>query len=204
MPLGTFDHSSGEVDLGNVVVAPGAPLKGVVVDGVGRPSPHAFVMLSMDGVPVGAVSADNAGAFVLPEVGLDPHRISVRERLPESSPGVARTAIVDGVKGGDPDLRVVLDDVLAIVLRFLSATDRKPLACSNYSVRVKLHGEGFDWFGTQTAGGGDESHEFTVFQPGSYDVEVDVAGYEPVRFESVEVVAGRETSLDLLLRKKPD
>lgn len=202
--IGETADGASDVDFGDVVLTLGHPVNGVVVDSSGSPAVRAPIWLYLGGVRIATTATDEHGAFVLPEVGPDAHRLSVYQRDAGDPASATRRKIVDGVKGGDRDLRIVLDDVLTIVLHFLSETDRKPRACANYSVRVKLHGEGFDWYGCDTAGDEVESTAFEVLCAGSYDVEVNVTGYEPVRFESVEVVAGREASLDLLLRKKPN
>jgi hypothetical protein len=151
---------------------------------------------------MGEVETDVDGRFEFAEVGDQPHRIYVRTHAVAIGASGDRSAEVQNVRGGDAEVRVVLEDMLVIAFKFLSAADRKPVGCTQYAIRVKLHGEGFHWFGTDTAGDERDSTAIEVFTPGSYDVEVTVAGYEPVRFESVEVVAGRPTSLDLLLRKK--
>jgi hypothetical protein len=191
-----------DLDLGDVIVHAGKPVNGIVVDGSGAPAVHARVDLYLDGVVAAAVRTDADGRFVVPEVGPDAHWIGVRENLPKGSPATPRTAIVNGVHGGDPDLRIVLEDSFAIRFRFLSAEDRKPLACAQFDIRAKHHGEGFDWFPWQNAGDAVETFDFGTISAGTFDVEVDVAGYEPLRFESVEVTAAAPTVLDLLLRKR--
>lgn len=202
--LGTLTEPRGTIDLGDVVLAPGKPVSGVVVDSGGRPAAHVHVSLYLDGIAAGFAETDERGAFVLPPAGPDPHRLVVWQPDANDPTTMSARASVDGVKGGDSDLRIVLEETLEIVVRFLAEKDRTPLACAAYSIKAKLHGDGYDWFGTEVAAGGDESYAFTVFTPGSYDVVVDVAGYEPLRFESVEVIAGRAPTLDLLLRKKPN
>lgn len=199
--LGVHEAGAGDVDLGDVVVAAGKPVRGRVVDAAERPEAGASVALFLGGVRVGETVADKEGRFDLPEVGDQPHRIHVRSHGDPDS-DVARHGDLDDVRGGDVDVRVVLKEQLVIAFRFLSDADRKPLTCAHFAVRAKLHGEGTGWFGSDVAGGADESSALEVPAPGSYDVEVDVAGYEPVKVESVEVVAGRPSSLDVLLRKK--
>ena len=201
-PLGSVDGTAGDVDLGDVVFAQGRRLAGQVVDSGNRPARHASVRLWLDGIEVSCTATDDDGRFVFPEVGPDAHRIGVRECLLDDSPTNQREAIVGGVHGGDPDLRIVLEDAFAVRLQFLSAEDRKPIACAQFNARRKLHGEGFEWLPFQSAGDPAEEFDLEVFGAGAYDVEVDVPGYEPLRFESVEVRANFPTPLELLLRKK--
>jgi hypothetical protein len=200
--LGAHEDGAGDVDLGDVVIPAGRPVKGRVVDSTGRPAANADVVLYLGAVDLGSVDTDSDGRFGFPEVGDAPHRLYVRTRPAEPGAPGDRSAEVQNVRGGDADVRVVLEDMLVIGFKFLSEADRRPLECSKYSIRVKLHGEGYDWFGTEVAGDESDFAAVEVFTPGSYDVEVNVSGYEPVRFESIEVAAGRPRSLDLLLRKK--
>jgi hypothetical protein len=195
-------RAAGDVDLGDVTIRAGRPVKGVVVDGTGAPSRHAHVSLWLGGIQIAEAPTSDDGRFTLPEVGPDAHRVGVRESVPEDSPAPGRRQIVDGVHGGDPDLRIVLEDSFAIRFRFLSADDRKPLSCAQFNIRAKHHGDGFDWFPFQNAGDPVDSFDFDTISGGTFDVEIDVAGYEPQRFESVEVAAAAPTVLDLLLRKK--
>lgn len=200
--LGIHEDGAGDIDLGDVVIPEGKPVRGRVVDTANAPVARARVSLYLGAIEIGEAETDKDGRFEFAEVGDQAHTINVRTRAAEVGTSGDRSAEVPNVRGGDADVRVVLEDMLVIAFKFLSESDRKPLACAQHTIRVKLHGEGFDWYGTDTAGDAMESTAFEVLAPGSYDVEVRVAGYEPMRFESVEVVAGRPTTLDLLLRKK--
>jgi hypothetical protein len=198
--------ASGDVDLGEIVLQPGKPVIGLAVDASGHPVVRAEAALLIDDIVVGTVVADAKGRFEFPEVSDDAHRVEVRA----TGPGAEGRAVVEHVRGGDPDLRVVLavPEKLIVKLRFLSEGDRKPVKSREIRVKAWRHGEERTCVETQcmatTTEDAMDSYRFDVPEVGSFDVEISVGGYEPHRFESVEVVAGRETSLDLLLRKKPN
>jgi hypothetical protein len=199
--LGAFDGSKGDVDLGDIALAAGRAVLGVVVDAGGRPPARAFVYLYLDDVTVGRAAANVEGRFAFPEVGPGPHVLSVSAR---SATGDRANAVVRGVKGGDPELRVVLEGKTIVDLQFFSDGDRKPLACASFSLRAKIRVDGAEWFGPDIAGDAVESYEFELLRGGAYDFEINVAGYETQRFAGVEIAEDRTTPLELLLRKKRD
>jgi len=200
--VGATSEGSSDVDFGDVVFRRGKPVVGVVVDPSSAPSPNASVMLFLGDVRVGGVVADAKGRFEFPEVGDEPHRVHVREALAAPGASGTRHADVEGVRGGCAELRVVLRASLLVTLRFLSDEDRKPIVAGDVAVKAFHHGERDECAGHSAAGAGCDSDGIEVPAAGSYDVEVVVGGYEPQRFESVEVIAGRPTALDVLLRKK--
>jgi hypothetical protein len=200
--LGVHADGAGDVDLGDVVLAAGKPLRGVVVDALGTPVPRARLSLSLDDVHVGTVVANADGRFEFPEVGDEPHAVHVSDPRTEGNAG---TADVANVRGGDPELRVVLQTKgLFVRLKFFSEGDRKPVKASDVAVKAFRHGEKVECAGHHIYSDAEclESDRVDVPEPGSYDLEVVVGGYEPVRLESVEILANRPTSLDLLLRRK--
>lgn len=198
--LGAFNGSKGDVDLGDVVVAAGRPLRGVVVEPDGKPPARARAYLYLDDVTVGRVAIDAEGRFAFPEVGPGEHVLSVMGRSADNDRG---SAVVRGVKGGD-DLRVVLENKTIVDLRFLADGDRRPLFCASFSLRAKIRTEGAEWFGPDVAGDPVESFEFELLGGGGYDFEINVVGYETQRFAGLQIAAGRTTPLELLLRKKRD
>jgi hypothetical protein len=200
--VGAATDGSRDVDFGDVLFARGKPVTGLVVDPGGKPVARASASLSLREVRVGSVVTDAEGRFTFPEVGDEPHRVYVRETLADPTSTGARRATVENVRGGDPELRVVVGDNFAVFIRFLAEGDRTPVTAPDVKLRAFRHGETASCAGISSVGDPMSDAAIVVPAAGSYDVEVTVAGYEPQRFESVEVVAGRPTSLDLLLRKK--
>ena len=205
--LGRVDGENGDVDLGDVTVPAGGPVVGTAVDAAGRAAGRVLVHVYLDDVAVADTVSDESGRFELPEVGPDAHRLYVREVPTDGSSEARRSAEVDGVKGGDSDVRAVFETSLLVTLRFLGATDRKPVASADIQLRVWRHGvdERDASFDSRMVGGDPEdSFTFAVREPGTYDLELVLSGHEPERLVGIEVVDGRPTVLDVLLRKKPN
>jgi hypothetical protein len=202
--LADREAGSGDLDLGEVVMTAGKPLVGRVVDAAGEPRGSAVVTLLLGDVCVATVVADADGRFEFPEVGDEPHRLHVRDALDDPTSSAAQHADVDDVRAGGPELRVVLVEQLLVRLVFLADGDRAPVVAREVRVRAWRHGEKRECVGTQSVGGDMSDFALEVPAPGAYDVEAIVVGYEPQRFESVEVVAGRAPTLELLLRKKQE
>jgi hypothetical protein len=194
----------GDVDLGDVVFATGRPLAGRVADEQGNPVAAAQVILFLTNTEIASVVTGDDGRFVLPEVSDEPHRLYVYAVDPEHPDDDSKRTTVDGVRGGGPELRIVVGESPSIAFRFLAGGERTPVAAADIRIKAKLHGTDKDTVGTQGIGEPTSTFAFGVPSPGSYDVDVEVGGYEPQHLECIEVVAGRRTSLDLLLRKKRD
>jgi len=201
--LGSFDAAVGDADLADTTLAPSAPLSGRIVDRAGNPIERAFVTVFLGAVNVGTALAGKDGRFSLPVDGADEFDLAVSEYLPDESTDHPRSASVRGVHGGE-DLKIVLEAKLRIDVRFLDAADRTPVASTYIGAKAWHHGEKVpcvEWQGMSTAPG-DDGAAVIVPTPGSYDIEIRAAGFEPERVEGVEVVEGRSTPVDLLLRKK--
>ena len=77
--LGRFRGDGGDIDLGDVSVPVGRPVKGVVVDLEEKPVRAGDVGLWLAGVQVGATQTDDAGKFEFDAVGDDPHVVQAYE-----------------------------------------------------------------------------------------------------------------------------
>lgn len=198
-------EASGDADLGDVVFAEGKPLRGRVLDSAGRPCGRAIVTLHLGDVRVGSVVTWSDGRFEFPEVGEEAHRLHAREPEPGIGAATARQATVAEVRGGDPDVQVVLTDDFAVRLEFLDAQDRTVhVQAQQVRVRANRHGEEARCVDVATSGEPMTSFAFLLPGAGSYDLVVDVGGFEPQRFSALEAAAGRPIALDLLLRRKQD
>jgi hypothetical protein len=199
--LGAYDGSS-DVELGTVVVKRGRPLAGVVVDSDGSPSQGAFLRLLLDGEVVGDTYAAKDGRFEFAEVGAEPHRLDVEERGPDGVAG--RHLSVEGVRVGTPELRVALAPSLVVTLKFLFADGDKPVFLSDVVVKGRRHGDDADCVDEHWTGESTDSFAFEAPSAGTFDLDVAVAGYAPLKLLGIEVVAGRPSTLELQLQKTRD
>jgi hypothetical protein len=201
--LGSFGETDGDAEFADTTLAPSAPLNGCIVDRAGTPIERAFVTVYLGAVTVGTALAGKDGRFALPVDGTDAYDLDVREFLPDDSPEHPRSASVRGVHGGE-ELKIVLEAKLRIDVRFLNAEDRAPVMTTYVGAKAWHHGEKWpcvEWQG-MSAAPGDDRTAVAVPGPGSYDVEISVAGFETERVEGVEVAEGHAAQVDLLLRKK--
>jgi hypothetical protein len=201
--LGSFGETDGDADFADTTLAPSAPLSGCIVDRAGNAIERAFVTVYLGAVNVGTALAGKDGRFSLPVDGADAFDLYVNEYLPDESTDHPRSASVRGVHGGE-EIKIVLEAKLRIDVRFLDAADRTPVASTYIGAKAWHHGEKYpcvEWQGMSTAPG-DDGAAVIVPTPGSYDIEIRAAGFEPERVEGVEVVEGRSTPVDLLLRRK--
>ena len=96
-----------------------------------------------------------------------------------------------------------LTGALSVHVRFLSEDRREPVLVPE----VKLTAVGAagtpDDYGWVWAGSGIDSVRFEVKRAGTFDVTVEVAGYEPATAPGVVVSPVRETKIEVLFRRKP-
>jgi hypothetical protein len=218
--LGTFRGDAGDRDLGDITVDGGKPVRGVVVlmksepywdkafPGVaalmnGGPVADARVSAVLAGMEILSVTTDASGAFELPLSG-DEHDLVVNERT--SSP-INRTPAVEGVRGGDPDVRIVRGRMgIRVRLRDENGAKLEP---AGVHVNASLHGQ------TDGHAYADGYHgraeldaarsELRVQLPveGAYDLSVHSSEFEIVKIENIDVRADRDAEIDVRLRKKP-
>jgi hypothetical protein len=216
--LGNFRGDAGDRDLGDVVVDGGKPVRGVVAlmkaepwwDKSyplavalmnGGPVADARVTVVLAGTEVLSVTTDAQGAFELPLSG-DEHDLVVNER---SSNRFGGPPAVEGVRGGDPDLRIVRGR-MGIRVRLRDENGAR-LEVLGAHLNAALHAPG------RTSGVSYVSsesplprHEVRVQVPaeGAYDLLVSAvaAGFEAVRIESVDVRRDSDAEIDARLKKK--
>ena len=194
---------AGDADLGDVTVEAGAPVTGRVVEVDGRPVAQAEIGLELAGLLVATAQADDDGRFRFEAVGEVPHvLIAVEPETGRAGAGRRRATLQD-VRGGTQDLQVELTGALSVHVRFLSEDRREPVLVPE----VKLTAVGAagtpDDYGWVWAGSGIDSVRFEVKRAGTFDVTVEVAGYEPATAPGVVVSPVRETKIEVLFRRKP-
>lgn len=195
--------AGGDVDLGDIVMPDGHPVKGAVVDLEEKPMKAADVALYLEGQPIASTQTDDLGKFVFEDVGDDLHVLQAVEAPGDNSWAGRRHTSVDGVKGGAADLHVVLTGALSVVVKFQSAADRSAVVVPEVTLRAAASGAtpkeyGWTWAGTRI-----DSVRFEVEHAGSYDVTVELPGYLPATAEDVLVSPDREVSISVLFEKKP-
>lgn len=178
-------------------------MHGSVVDLAERPVKAADVVLRIAGVQVAATQTDDAGKFQFDEVGDDALDLEVLEAPGGGAWAGRRHALVRGIRADGGDVRVVLTGALSVYVRFLAEADRSAVVVPQVTLRAKPTGETPQDYGWTWAGSGIDSVRFEVQYPGTYDVTVELPGYEPATASGVTVSAEREVTIDVLFRKKP-
>jgi outer membrane protein assembly factor BamB/subtilisin family serine protease len=168
--------------------APGqGGVSGTVTDPAGEPIADAVVEVA--GSHWRAVT-DSNGAF---EVGVPPGEHTLHYRAFGYVPA-ARTVTVSADEVADASVSLAVGDVGAIT-GVVSSSEGGPLA----EVRVDLLGTPY-----QTVTTADGSYAFSLVEPGSYELEVEVETGGHVRtLVPVEVVADQTTQRDVALRVSP-
>jgi hypothetical protein len=200
--LGRVRGDAGDVDLGDIVLAPGARLAGVVVGADGNPIAGASVMLHLGSDQVGLTASGADGRFAFDSVGDQPHRLSVSQHVAPEPSLDSRDATVEGVRGGDTALRVAVTGAGTTVVRFIDAATRERVL--SQKVKVKLRDPAREDDASEWAWDGSvmDRWRFEPETPGTFEVTVEIEGYEPSDPVAVIVLADRETVVDVPLRKK--
>jgi hypothetical protein len=199
--LGAF-KGAGDADLGDVVLGEGQPVLGQVVDLEEKPVKAADVELRLGGVLVATTQTDDAGKFRFDEVGDEPHALRAIEPPGDNAWSGRRHADLADVRGGMPDVRVVLTGALSVFVRFLAQADRAPVVVPQVSLRATATGDTPRAYGWSWAGAGIDQVRFEVDHAGTYDVTVEIPGYEPAT-TTVSVLPDRESQIEVLFRKLP-
>jgi hypothetical protein len=196
MPLGAFDDSAGDVDVGVVRLREGGPIAGRVVDERGAPIASASVEVTLSKKRLYSGVTDADGRFDFPGAGDSPHKI----RVSESNVAAGRIAFVHGVRGGDPERRIVLNGASSVLVRFFDeAHAPKQVWSARMTVGPKRELIAYQWRTDPS-----DAIRATFERPGRFDVEVQGLGFKPRKFEDVEVAADRETVLDVTLGQESD
>jgi hypothetical protein len=218
--LGAFRGDSGDHDVGNVVVDGGRPFRGTVAlvksepfwdksyPGLsalmdGGPVADARVTAVLAGTEVLSVTTDAQGAFELPLSG-DEHDLVVKER---SSNRTSRIPAVEGVRGGDPDVRIVRGRV-GIRVRLRDENGAR-LEVVRPDLQASLHGKssGVGWavgYASEAEAQAPRSEiRIQVPAEGVYDVLVVAPGFERLDIKNIAVRKDGDAEIDVRLRKKP-
>lgn len=192
-----------DVDLGDVMLSDGRPMHGAVVDLAERPVKAADVVLRLAGVPLTTTQTDDAGKFQIDDVGEDPVDVEAVEAAGGGAWAGSRHAAVHDVRADAGDVRIVLTGALSVRVRFLAEADRSAVVVPQVTLRAKPTGETPKDYGWTWAGKGIDAVRFEVEYPGTYDVTVELPGYEPATASGVTVSAEREVEIEVLFRRKP-
>jgi hypothetical protein len=201
--VGRFRGDGGDIDLGDVTITAGQAVKGVVVDSGGQPFKAADVVLYLAGVQVAATQTDDAGKFEIADVGDDAHVLVATEAPGDNAWTGRRHASVDGVRGGASDVRVEITGALTVLVKFLAEADNSPVVVPEVTLRAAATGTTPKSYGWTWAGSRIASVRFEVEHAGTYDVTVEIPGYEPATATGVEVSPDREKPIDVLFKKLP-
>jgi hypothetical protein len=201
--LGRFRGDRGDVDLGDVRLSAGQPVKGVVVDLDEKPVAAGDVRLFLAGLPIASVQTDDAGKFEIEGVGEDDHLLTATEPPGPNAWSGQRHASVDGVRGGATDLRVRITGARSVLVKFLALADNSPVVVPEARIRADAVGATPKSYGWSWAGAGISTVRFEVEHAGTYTATVELPEYEPATTEPFEVSADREVRINVFFRKKP-
>lgn len=196
--------ADGDLDLGDVVLARGGEIHGVVVDRDGVEVAGAQVQLECLAVEqyVGYTSSDEHGAFKFEHVGEGDH--VVHAAAGDEHPRVAGAeGATEGVRAGARDVRVTLTSGNMLFIELLDAETGEPVVASK--VELALHPIGSDADPVRTGYFGDDlrSVRARLEALGAYRVVVDVPGFETFEAARVELSPDRETKVRAKLVRKP-
>ena len=96
---------------------------------------------------------------------------------------------------------LVLDGAASVFIRFLNDTDRTPVAVTSVKLTAKATGETPDEAAWAWSGGGIDSVRFKPDHTGTFDVTVEIPGFDVGVARGVEVSPDRELRIDVLFRK---
>lgn len=183
-----------EQTLDDVVLRPGRPIAGQVVDARGEPVPEVFVAIASDAAQqiVRQGGVDDAGRFRFEHLGEGPHEIHVF-----TSAGGETT--LAGVEAGTLDVRVVLRKGPHLLLRFRDATGAHALPIDAVSFHAHLGDDPDVSVGASHGGEGMESLRLELPRSGRWDLTVRVAGYQPFEKPGIDVSHDRGTHVDVRL-----
>lgn len=188
-----------EVDLGVIYLDPPAAIAGRVVEEGGRPVRGATVTAALLAGNIGRRSAetDGDGRFRLEGLLAGEYYLVASRASPG---GGLKTCRLDRVVPGGPEVLLRLADASALLLRFLSVPDRRPLPLRSGI----LHPEGS--FIRHRFGGSRTSVPRTEWKillaPGSYSMTFSSPGFRVAEFPQVEIREGRVTVLDVALTRE--
>jgi hypothetical protein len=201
--LGRFRGDQGDIDLGDVALSPGQPVKGVVVYSDEKPVPAGDVVLYLAGVPVAQTQTDDAGKFEIDAIGDDSHLLVATEAAGENAWSGRRHASADGVKGGGADVRVVITGALTVVVKFQSAADNSPVVVPEVKVRMDAVGATPWRYGWSYAGAHIENVRLEAEHAGRYTATFEIPGYDPASSDPFDLTTDGEVRITVLFRKQP-
>ncbi len=204
--LDETSSTGADVDLGDVVLSPGEPVDGIVVDAEGKPLAGARIQLrSADlAVVVRSAVADAEGRFELIAVGSGNHRLIAQHARGDGTSPISAT--LDDVRAGARDVRVVMTGALYLTVRFLSAADRTPVEVREVTLTARPLDAGPDaqQLGWAWSGATMQSIRVGFEAGGSFDVTLAVPGFEDATLESVQIDPSREVIVEALFTKLPE
>jgi hypothetical protein len=201
--LGRFGERGGDIDLGDVVLEAGSPIRGVVVDGEGSPVPGAQLQFDLAGETLGWVYAGREdGRFESPALSSEEHDVSVDDGFSRMG-WVGRTTKLR-LRGGAADVRIVLAGGRAVVMRFADARTHAAIPASDlgtFRVTGTRRG-GMETFDSSDRGWNLDAVRVALPCEGAWDLTVEAPGYEPVTVEGVDVRADRDAAVKVPLTKR--
>ena len=204
-----LDGARGDVELEDLVLRAGGSVRGVVVDGEGRPLKDVHVALSRGGICLWEYAdTDAAGRFAIGHVGEGEHVLAAQ--VPPGSVVFAADATsVESVVAGGQELRVVLRGARLLRFRFVDAATGAAIEVRDPKATVNWNDDGAAPLTASVSWDPDyfngplDAGRVLLPAAGRYDVVVTAPGYSKARVERVEVCDDREVVIDVPLSRGP-
>ena len=190
-------------DVGDVILRPGRTLRGKVTDSAGEPLAGVDVTVTDPRSQSTVTSATDAeGAFTFEDLADAGHELLAKERPQGRQWGAGREARLADVRPVDDFVPIVLTGGLSVVVRFLNDADRTPVVVASVKLTARATGDTPEQFAWAWSGRDLDTVRFQPDHEGTFDVTVEIPGYESGTAPAVEVAPDRETRIDVLFRKR--
>jgi hypothetical protein len=190
-----------DLEVGDLVLREGGTVRGIVVDGEGRPISGVHVALDRGHWCVDVADTGADGRFVMENVGEGEHVFGAQAR-PVPHGFAALGVEFAGVVADGPELRVVLDGGRLLRLRLVDDVAREPVVASRVDVTWRVSRPGAETHAWAYADSPVSAVRLLMPEAGRHDLDVDAFGFEPRKLKAVDVEAHREVVVDVPLHRR--
>jgi hypothetical protein len=187
-----------DLDIGDVLVRSGRPVRGRVVGPEGKPVPGQLVVLfSGDrfGRSVGQTKTGATGEFVFANLGAGPFEVfATAGSDAEGRPLAAR--VIDLTPGHEP-VTLTLHPMVRLTIRFLDHITRKPVKVVGPTCRILRHGDPVGRSFLRQGRGHFKEYAYLLDAPATYDIVMSCAFRRTVTRKGVRLEEGQDRTIDL-------
>jgi hypothetical protein len=193
----------GDVDVGDVLLGTGGRVVGVVLDAEGKPVAGALATLALEGTDVVLhATADASGRFAFDGVADLDHVLTVQEPAAPRNWSTRRKTVLGEVRPDRGEIRTALDGRATVVLRFLNDADRTPVVVGSVKLAARAVGPTPADLAWAWSGANIDSVRFQPEHAGTFDLTIEIPGWEVGTAKAVEVLPDRETTIEVLFRRR--